>query len=107
MTSFLTQTSVSEAVRSIRAIIVAAIVRRFNPWGLATVQEMRREENKLRAANNQLKIPKQLQGKDKTYLWLKYLRRYFKAVDKAIKASYEVDRRENDEVGTCRQNIID
>ena len=57
------------------------------------MQEMRREANKLRAADDQLKIPKRLQGKDKTYLWLKYLRHYFKAVDKAIKASYEVDRR--------------
>ena len=68
---------------------------------------MRREENKLRAAANQLKIPKRLQGKDKTYLWLKYLRCYFKAVDKAIKASYKVDRRKNNKFGTYRQNIID
>jgi len=106
MMIFLTQTSVSEAVRSIRAIIVAAIIRRFNPWGLATVQEMRREANKLRDDNDQLNIPKRLQGKDKTYLWLKYLRRYFKSVDKAIKASYKVDTRKNDEIGTCRKNII-
>ena len=51
------QTSVSEARRMIQAIIVATIVRRFDLWGLAVAQEMRREENKLRAANSQLLIP--------------------------------------------------
>ena len=68
------------------------------------MQEMRREENKLKAANDQLK---KLQGKDKTYLLLKYLRCYFKAVDKAVKASYKVDKRKSNTIGTCRHNIID
>ena len=98
MMSFLARTNVNESRRTIRAIIVGSIVRRFNPWGLRKVKEMRKKMAK--------KAPKRLQGKDKNCLYLKYLRHHFKAVDKAKKALARVDINQNDEPGTRRNNIV-
>ena len=63
----ISQTNIGEDRRTVRAIIVGAIIRRFNAWGLKKLQStpsLWKKRNKM---------PHRLTGSNKTYLLLEYL----------------------------------
>ena len=75
LTGLLSITGVGEGRRSARAIIVGAIIRRFNSWGL-------RERNTELHAKGKQPV-KRLQEGHKVRLFLRYLDEFFKHVDAA------------------------
>ena len=65
MAGLIALTKVGEARRSCRAIIIAAIIRRFNQWAL--------EQRNLELKSEGKPVVKRLQGSVKTRLFLDYL----------------------------------
>ena len=73
----ISQTNVGKARCTIRAIIVSAIICKFNRWGLNKLQSTSRLWRTLG------KMPARLAGCNKTYLSLEYLDQYHKEVNNA------------------------
>jgi len=68
LTGLLSKTGVAEVRRSCRAIMIGALIRRFNAWALREKHKMQQEAGK--GKDDLLK--KLGPGSDKTYLYLKY-----------------------------------
>ncbi|KAL7530309.1 hypothetical protein ACHAXR_007396 [Thalassiosira sp. AJA248-18] len=75
LTGLLSKTGVAEVRRSCRAIMIGAIIRRFNRWALD-------KKNKAQAKAGKDKVDR-LQGSDKTALFLTFISDFFKGTDKA------------------------
>ena len=75
LTGLLSKTGVAEVRRSASAIMIGSIIRRFNKEGLE-------EKNKMQAKNDKPPVAR-LQGRDKIFLYLEFISKYFKKADKA------------------------
>lgn len=78
LTGLISMTGVGEERRTNRAITVASIIRKFNLWAIGHYNE------KLVKEGNKPAVQK-LQGSPKVGLYLDYLDKYFKRVDKGRK----------------------
>ncbi|KAL7549953.1 hypothetical protein ACHAWF_013218, partial [Thalassiosira exigua] len=75
LAGLIASTCVGEARRTCRAIVIAAIIRRFNQWGLF------QRNAELKSANKP--AVKRLQGSPKTRLFLQYLDSFLAKADEA------------------------
>ena len=95
------QTNIGEVRRTVRAIIIGSIIRRFNAWGLKKLQSSKS------LWKNKNKMPNRLTGSNKTYLFLEYLDQYFHDIDRANDAIDQMDIEKGRSAGDTRKRTID